>query len=77
MTADVSKTQRALCALSHISPEKVSDAITALYHAFWVEGQEINKPDVIETVLGKAFSADVAKSVMEGVRCAAAIYLSS
>lgn len=54
MITDVLKTQRALCALSQISPDKVPDAITALYHAFWVEGQEISKPDVIAAVLGKA-----------------------
>ncbi|SLM34514.1 2-hydroxychromene-2-carboxylate isomerase [Lasallia pustulata] len=58
-------TQRALCALSQIAPEKVPDAIAALYHAFWVEGQKIEKPDVIEAVLGKAFTSDLAKRVME------------
>ena len=76
MTADVFQTQRALCALLQTSPEKVPDAITALYHAYWVEGQQITKPDVIEAVLGKAFSAEVAKSVMEGVRHIAAVQLS-
>lgn len=71
------KTQRALCALSQIAPEKVPDAIAALYHAFWVEGQKIEKPDVIEAVLGKAFTSDLAKRVMEAVRHAVAVYLSS
>ena len=77
MTADVFKTQRALCAVSQLSPEKVPDAIAALYHAFWVEGQQINQPDVIEAVLGKAFGTAVAKSVVERVRYAVGVYLSS
>lgn len=77
MFTDVLKTQRALCALSQISPDKVPDAITALYHAFWVEGQEINNPDVIAAVLGKALNADVVKKVMEGVSYTVALYLSS
>ncbi|KAI4127606.1 MAG: hypothetical protein LQ347_004530 [Umbilicaria vellea] len=64
--ANTIPTQRALCALSQISPDKVPDAITALYHAYWVEGQQVNKPDVIEAVLRKALSADVVKKVMEG-----------
>lgn len=76
MFTDALKTQRALCALSQISPDKVPDAITALYHAYWVEGQQVNKPDVIEAVLRKALSADVVKKVMEGVSYAAAVYLS-
>ena len=76
-SANVFKTQRALCALSQIAPEKVPDAMAALYHAFWVEGQKIEKPDVIEAVLGKAFTSDLAKRVMEAVRHAVAVYLSS
>ena len=65
--ADLLKTQRALCALTQTSPEKLPDALTALYHAFWVERQQINKPEVIGSVLEKALGTDVANGVMEKV----------
>ncbi|MCJ1303382.1 hypothetical protein MMC08_006191 [Hypocenomyce scalaris] len=63
-------TQRALCALTQTSPEKLPDALTALYHAFWVERQQINKPEVIGSVLEKALGTNVANGVMEKVSSA-------
>ena len=60
-------TQRALCAIEMTHPDKLSDCFGALYHAFWVEGQTIGKPDVITPVLTKVLGEAEAKKVMENV----------
>lgn len=60
-------TQRALCAIEMSQPEKLTDAISALYQAFWVEGQTIGKPEVITPVLERVFGDSEAKEIMKKV----------
>ena len=51
-------TQRALCAVEMMQPEKLSDCFAALYQAFWVEGQTIGKPEIIGSVLTKVLGEE-------------------
>ncbi|CAL5873738.1 uncharacterized protein PFLUO_LOCUS8020 [Penicillium psychrofluorescens] len=56
--------QRAMCAVSQKSPEKVESVIDALYRSFWVErNSKIGGPDgftpILEDVLGKQKAQDV------------------
>lgn len=58
-------TQRALCAIEQLQPEKLSDCFGALYQAFWAEGQAIGKPEVFGPVLAKVLGEDGAKKIVE------------
>lgn len=60
-------TQRALCAVEISQPEKLTDCFAALYHAFWVEGQTIGKPEVISPVLAKVLGDADAKKIMDKI----------
>lgn len=60
--------QRAMCAVSQKSPEKVESVIDALYRSFWVErNSKIGGPDgftpILEDVLGKQKAQDVLSAV--------------
>lgn len=60
--------QRALCAISQKSPEKLAPVIGALFHAVWVEGNTtIGEPDgfvpVLESVLGKQETLEIMSAV--------------
>ena len=60
-------TQRALCAVEMSHPDKLGDCFAALYHAFWVEGQTIGKPEVIAPAITKALGEADAKKIMEQI----------
>ena len=64
------ETQRALCAVSMLAPQKLIEVITALYHAFWVERKQIGKVDVfgpvLEAVLGKDSGGEILQKVYSG-----------
>ncbi|CAG7918107.1 unnamed protein product [Penicillium olsonii] len=56
--------QRALCAVSQRTPEKLADVIGALFHAFWAEGNTtVGEPEgfapILEGVLGKPETQEV------------------
>lgn len=53
-------TQRALTALYMEKPEMVSDALGAIYHAFWVDKKPIAKPEVVAPLLAKALGTSEA-----------------
>jgi len=50
-----------------VEPEKLSDALSALYQAFWVDGKPVQKTDELRSVLVKALGEKLAKEVMERV----------
>ncbi|MCJ1255016.1 hypothetical protein MMC24_002832 [Lignoscripta atroalba] len=58
-------TQRAVAALSLVSPEKVLDTVTALYNTFFVERKPIHTPEGILAVLEKTIGGAEAKAVLE------------
>ncbi len=60
-------TQRALCAIEMAHPDKLPDSFAALYHAFWVEGKTIGKPEVIGPALQQVFGEAGAKEILEKV----------
>ena len=60
--------QRALCAVSQRTPEKLADVIGALFHAFWAEGNTtVGEPEgfapILEGVLGKPETQEVIAAV--------------
>jgi len=59
--------QRALTALTMVQPSALEDALSALYHAFWVERQAIQKPEVAVSILAKALGGSHAdaKAIFE------------
>ncbi|EME39674.1 hypothetical protein DOTSEDRAFT_139146 [Dothistroma septosporum NZE10] len=61
-------TQRALCYISSKHPDRMTDALDALYHAFWVEGKTIGKPEVISAALEPKLGESLTKEVMEGIK---------
>lgn len=66
-------TQRALCFVEKEQPEKLTQAIDALYKAFWVDGKgPIAKPEVIGEALEPVFGKEGVKKVLEGSKSDAA-----
>ena len=63
----VLETQRALCALSILAPERLAEAIAALYHAFFVEKRQIAKVEAFGPVLEAVLGKDLADKVLEKV----------
>ncbi len=59
--------QRILCAISLVAPEKLSDALSALYRAFWVERKAIVQSDVVQSVLEEVLGEKLAKQILEAV----------
>ncbi|KAJ5096074.1 hypothetical protein NUU61_005430 [Penicillium alfredii] len=62
--------QRALCAISKNSPEKLAPTLTALYRSFWVDGNtKIGQPEgftpVLESVLGKSETQEVLSAMTQ------------
>lgn len=60
--------QRAMCAVSQKSPEKVESVVDALYRSFWVErNSKIGEPEgftpILESVLGKQEAQEVLSAV--------------
>ncbi|KAF4553906.1 Hypothetical protein D9617_5g067810 [Elsinoe fawcettii] len=58
---------RALAALQLSSPDKLPRAIGELYKAYWVDGKQIDKPEVFGVALGKALGEAEAKKVVDAV----------
>lgn len=58
-------TQRILCAIEMNHPDKLVDAFSALYQAFWVEEKTINKPEVIAPALEGVLGKDETKKIMD------------
>ncbi|KAK3080741.1 hypothetical protein LTS18_013595 [Coniosporium uncinatum] len=56
--------QRALCAIEGSSPDKLADAIDALYQAFWVRSETIQKTEVVAKALASALGKEGAEKVM-------------
>jgi len=56
--------QRALTALNTERPEALADTLDALYHALWVEGKPIQKPEVAITCFAKALESEEAAKTM-------------
>jgi len=56
--------QRALCAVQGSSPDKLAEAIDALYQAFWVRSENIQKPEVVAKALASALGKEGAEKVM-------------
>jgi 2-hydroxychromene-2-carboxylate isomerase len=54
--------QRGLTALNMERPDKLADTLSALYHAFWVERQAIEKPEVAIPCFAKALGTTEAKA---------------
>lgn len=59
--------QRALTALSTEKPEVFEDVLAAMFHAHWVEGQPMQKPEVAAACFAKALggSAETGKAALE------------
>jgi 2-hydroxychromene-2-carboxylate isomerase len=55
-------TQRALTALNMERPDKLADALSALYHAFWIERQPIQKPEAAIPAFAKALGITEAEA---------------
>jgi 2-hydroxychromene-2-carboxylate isomerase len=60
--------QRALCAISQRTPEKLAEVIDAIFHSFWVDGNTtVGAPEgfapLIESVLGKQETEEVVSAV--------------
>ncbi len=60
-----SQVQRALCAVTLLCPDRLSDALAALYDAFWVQGKAIHTSDVFQPVLERALGADLAREITQ------------
>lgn len=58
-------TMRAMCAVSLLCPDRLTDCFDALYAAFWIERQTISKPEVFGPVLAKVLGEAQAKKVLE------------
>ncbi|KAF7586802.1 hypothetical protein BBP40_008320 [Aspergillus hancockii] len=59
-------TERALCAVSMKSPEKLIATIEALYHSFWVQGNaKIAQVEGFSPVLTSVFGKDGAQGILE------------
>ncbi|MCJ1366304.1 hypothetical protein MMC16_005432 [Acarospora aff. strigata] len=56
--------QRALCALTLVAPEKLSDTLSALYHAFWVERKAVQKPEELKPILEKTLGDNLAREIL-------------
>ena len=56
--------QRALCAVSLLHPNKLTECFEAIYQAVWVEGQTISKPDVFGAVLLRVLGEAKGKDVL-------------
>lgn len=50
-----------------MAPEKLSEALSALYQAFWVESKAVQKADVMRAILVKALGEKLAQEVVERV----------
>lgn len=64
--------QRALCAVSQLFPDKLPEALEALFNTFWIEGNiNIGKSEVfdpiLERVLGKDGKAQITVAVCETI----------
>jgi 2-hydroxychromene-2-carboxylate isomerase len=64
--------QRALCAISQRTPEKLADVIGALFHSFWAEGNTtVGSPEgfapLVESVLGKQETEEVIAAVSDAL----------
>lgn len=61
--------QRALVALTIISPQSVTTAADALFQKAWAEGnaESVEKPAALEKTLNDAIGADLTKQVMEKI----------
>lgn len=60
-------TQRALCAVQLMYPEKLNECFSALYEAFWIERKTIGKPEVFGPVLQKVLGEEATKKVLENL----------
>jgi 2-hydroxychromene-2-carboxylate isomerase len=56
--------QRALCYVQLEHPAKLTAAFDALYRTFWVEGNPIQKPEIITAALQNVFSEAEVKDIM-------------
>ncbi|EAW10254.1 putative 2-hydroxychromene-2-carboxylate isomerase [Aspergillus clavatus NRRL 1] len=60
--------QRALCAVSQQTPNKLIPTIEALYHSFWVNGNaKIGQPEGFGPVLEKVLGREGAEEVLQAV----------
>ncbi|PWY93602.1 2-hydroxychromene-2-carboxylate isomerase [Aspergillus sclerotioniger CBS 115572] len=61
-------TQRALCAISQKSPDKLVSAFEALYRSFWVEGNpNIAQPECFGPVLERVLGKSETQTIMEAM----------
>ena len=60
--------QRALTAASLISPEKLGDAIAALYHQAFVENRTLQKLEDVWPIFIDVFGEETAKMILEKVK---------
>src|SRR5438874_1226589 len=57
---------RALTALTLTAPAAFEPALTALYHAYWVDRRPTHKPEVLRAVLAETLGSEVsAEKVLE------------
>ena len=56
---------RALCAVTSLHPDKLSDCFGAMYQAFWVDRKSISKPEVWTAALIEVLGESEAKKIVE------------
>lgn len=68
--------QRAVCAVSVLSPNNLIPCLDALYHSFWVDGNaDIGKPEGFLPVLEKTLGGETAEEVLKAVRLPPCTYI--
>ncbi|KAH8895187.1 thioredoxin-like protein [Thozetella sp. PMI_491] len=60
-----SQVQRAIAACTVECPDKVENVMDAFYHAFWVEKQGMQAPEVYEPVLHKSLDGELAARIIQ------------
>ncbi|KAK1065122.1 hypothetical protein LTR74_008234 [Friedmanniomyces endolithicus] len=56
---------RALCAVTTLHPDKLSDCFGAMYQAFWVDRKSISKPEVWTAALNEVLGESEGKKIVE------------
>ncbi|KIV99766.1 uncharacterized protein PV09_08572 [Verruconis gallopava] len=57
--------QRALVACSLVCPDRLPEVVAALYHAFWVEKEAVQRPEISLPVIGDVVGESLAREIAQ------------
>ena len=61
------KVQRALTAVTILHPERLADALAAIYHASFAEQKEVHTPESLMPILQKIFGEEGTREILTKV----------